>query len=72
MYTEKDLFNYHTLTVKDIMNAPRISDDYYSESRPGDGFAPSNSIVFKGAAGAVPLRAYLEKLGYSGEKHNAK
>ncbi|MFP2427584.1 hypothetical protein [Enterobacter ludwigii] len=68
VYTENDFFHYHTLTDKDIENAPRIRDDYYFEAHPGDGYAPSNSIVFKGATGAAPLRAYLETLGYTKEK----
>lgn len=41
-------FHYHTLTDKDIENAPRVTDDYYFEAHPGDGYAPSNSIFFKG------------------------
>ncbi|HGK4754649.1 hypothetical protein L8T00_14270 [Enterobacter cloacae] len=68
VYTENDFFHYHTLTDKDIENAPRITDDYYFEAHPGDGYAPSNSIIFKGATRAAPLRAYLETLGYSKEK----
>ncbi|MFG6073604.1 hypothetical protein [Enterobacter ludwigii] len=51
VYTENDFFHYHTLTDKDIENAPRIRDDYYFEAHPGDGYAPSNSIVFKGLPG---------------------
>ncbi|HDC4440577.1 TPA: hypothetical protein O8U43_003460 [Enterobacter cloacae] len=68
VYTENDFFHYHTLTDKDIENAPRVTDDYYFEAHPGDGYAPSNSIVFKGATGAAPLHAYLETLGYTKEK----
>lgn len=70
VYTKNDFFNYHTLTDKDIENAPRITDNYYFEAHPGDGYAPSNSIIFKGANGAAPLRSYLEKLGYTREKRN--
>jgi len=70
VYKENDFFNYHTLTDKDIENAPRITDDFYFESHPGDGYAPSNSIIFKGAVGAAPLRSYLEKLGYTKEKRS--
>lgn len=65
VYKENDFFSYHTLTDKDIENAPRITDNYYFESHPGDGYSPSNSIVFKGATDAAPLRAYLENLGYA-------
>lgn len=43
-------------------------DDYYFEAHPVDGYAPSNSIFFKGANGAAPLRKYLETLGYTKEK----
>ncbi|MEP9007861.1 hypothetical protein [Enterobacter bugandensis] len=68
VYTEKDFFHYHTLTDKDIENVPRITHDYYFEAHTGDGYAPSNSIFFKGATGAAPLRAYLETLGYTKEK----
>ncbi|ESN15810.1 hypothetical protein L370_01871 [Enterobacter sp. MGH 24] len=68
VYTENDIFQYHTLTDKDIENAPRITDDYYFEAHPGDGYAPSNSILFKGATGVAPLRTYLETLGYTKEK----
>ncbi|HFK5689831.1 TPA: hypothetical protein ACG0A4_002855 [Enterobacter hormaechei subsp. steigerwaltii] len=68
VYTQNDFFYYHTLTDKDIENAPRVTDDYYFEAHPGDGYAPSNSIFFKGATGAAPLRAYLETLGYTKEK----
>lgn len=68
VYTQNDFFHYHTLTDKDIENAPRVTDDYYFEAHPGDGYAPSNSIFFKGATGAAPLRAYLETLGYAKEK----
>jgi hypothetical protein len=42
-YTENDFLHYHTLTGKDIENAPRVTDDYYFEAHPGDGYAPSNS-----------------------------
>ncbi|MEN4559881.1 hypothetical protein [Pantoea agglomerans] len=64
VYKENDFFSYHTLTDKDIENAPRITDNYYFEAHPGDGYSPSNSIVFKGATDTASLRAYLEKLGY--------
>lgn len=48
VYTENDFFHYLTLTDKDIEKAPRSTDDYYFEAHPGDGYAPSNSIFFKG------------------------
>jgi len=67
-YTEKDFFNYHSLTDNDIEKAPRISKDYYFESHPGDGYAPSNTIIFRGASDVEPLRKYLIKLGYTRQK----
>lgn len=67
-YTENDFFHCHTLSEKDSDNAPRVTDDSYFEAHPGDGYAPSHSIFFKGATGATPLRAYLETLGYTKEK----
>ncbi|WP_312045470.1 hypothetical protein [Erwinia sp.] len=69
-YKEDDFFNYHTLTNKDIKNAPRLTDNFYFESHPGDGYALTNSIIFKGAIGTAPLRAYLQKLGYIREKRS--
>lgn len=64
VYKENDFFSYHTLTDKDIENAPRITDNYYFEAHPGDGYSPSNGIIFKGATDTASLRSYLEKLGY--------
>ena len=64
VYKENNFFNYHMLTDPDIEKAPRITDNYYFESHPGDGYSPSNSIVFKGATDTASLRAYLEKLRY--------
>jgi hypothetical protein len=68
VYTKDDFFKYHMLTDTDIENAPRITDYYSFESHPGDGYSPSNSIVFKGARDTALLRAYLEKLGYVKQK----
>jgi len=70
VYKEIDFFNYHMLTDPDIENAPRITDNYYFESHPGDGYSPSNSIVFKGASDTASLRTYLEKLGYEKQKRS--
>jgi hypothetical protein len=64
VYKENSFFSYHTLTDKDIENAPRITDNYYFEAHPVDGYSPSNGIIFKGATDTASLRAYLEKLGY--------
>jgi len=63
-YTENDFFNYHMQTDQEIEKAPRISGDYYFKSYPGDGYAPANTIIFKGASNVEPLRLYLKKLGY--------
>ncbi|EGT4355284.1 hypothetical protein [Cronobacter sakazakii] len=71
-YTEKDFFNYHSLTDKDIAKAPRISKDYYFESHPGDGYAPSNTIIFRGVSDVEPLRAYLTNLGYTRQKGGSR
>jgi len=70
VYKENDFFNYHMLTDPDIENAPRITDNYYFESHPGDGYSPSNSIVFKGASDNASLRTYLEKLGYEKQRRS--
>ncbi|WP_110876821.1 hypothetical protein [Franconibacter helveticus] len=67
-YTEQDFFNYHSLTDRDIKKTPRISNDYYFESHPGDGYAPSNTIIFRGVSDVEPLRTYLTKLGYTRHK----
>nr|WP_242634063.1 hypothetical protein [Pantoea allii] len=70
VYKENDFFSYHTLTDTDIENAPRITDNYYFEAHPGDGYSPSNSIIFKGSTDTASLRAYLEKLGYVKQKRS--
>lgn len=65
IYTESDFFNYHRLTDKNIQQVPRISKEYYFVSEPGDGYAPSNTVVFEGVSDASPLKSYLKKLGYT-------
>ncbi|WP_267369769.1 MULTISPECIES: hypothetical protein [unclassified Pantoea] len=70
VYKENDFFNYHMLTDPDIEKAPRITNEFYFESHPGDGYSPSNSILFKGATDTASLRAYLEKLGYVKQKRS--
>lgn len=72
IYKETDLYNYYSLTNKEIQNAPRISQNYYFESQPGDGYAPSNAIIFKDAPNPEPLRAYLMKLGYVREQRRLR
>ena len=70
-YTEKNFIDYYALTDRDIQKAPRISRNYHFQSYPGDGYAPSNSIIFKGASDVEPLRAYLGQLGYVRQKGGA-
>jgi len=70
VYKENDFFNYHMLTDPDIEKAPRITNEFYFESHPGDGYSPSNSIIFKGATDNASLHAYLEKLGYVKQKRS--
>ncbi|MCU5773145.1 hypothetical protein N5923_14635 [Erwiniaceae bacterium BAC15a-03b] len=70
VYTESDFFNYHSLTDKEIEKAPRISHDYYFESHPGDGYAPSNTVIFKQASGIARLEDYLKGLGYTKERRS--
>lgn len=64
VYKETDRYNYYSLTYKQIKNAPRISRNYYFESQSGDGYTPSNAIIFKDATDPEPLRAYLAGSGY--------
>ncbi|WP_238081670.1 hypothetical protein [Pseudescherichia vulneris] len=71
-YTENDFFNYHMLTDQEIKKAPRISGDYYFKSYPGDGYAPANTIIFKGASNVEPLRVYLKKLGYTRQRTDSE
>ncbi|GME37979.1 MULTISPECIES: hypothetical protein [unclassified Pantoea] len=70
VYKDNDFFNYHMLTDPDIEKAPRITYEFYFESHPGDGYSPSNSIVFKGASDTASLRTYLEKLGYEKQRRS--
>jgi len=72
VYKETDRYNYYSLTYEEIQNAPRISQNYYFEFQPGDGYAPSNAIIFKDATDPEPLRAYLMKLGYVREQHRLR
>ena len=72
VYKETDRYSYHTLTDKEIKNAPRISQHYYFESQPGDGYAPSNAIIFKDAINPEPLRAWLINLGYVREQRRLR
>lgn len=66
-YTQEDFINYHMLTDKDIANAPRITNDFYFEASPGDGYSPTNSITFKNVDGINLLEVYLLSLGLKKE-----
>lgn len=72
VYKETDRYNYYSLTYNEIQNAPRISQNYYFESQPGDGYAPSNAIIFKDATNPDPLRTYLVNLGYVREQRRLR
>ncbi len=63
-YKRNDYFYYYFLTDDDIAKAPVISEEYYFEYRGGDGYSPSNTVVFQNSGGAQPLREYLQRLGY--------
>ena len=64
IYKETDRYNYYSLTDGEIKKAPRISKDYSFEYHPGDGYYPSNVIIFNDATNPEPLRTYLLSLGY--------
>ena len=70
-YTQRNFISYYSLTDKDIRNTPRISDNYYFESNPGDGYAPSSTILFRKVSDVKPLRDYLSKLGYIKQKNSS-
>ncbi|UYM57713.1 hypothetical protein [Leclercia adecarboxylata] len=72
VYKGTDRYRYYTLTYKEIQNAPRISQSYYFESQPGDGYPPSNAIIFKDTTNAEPLRLYLADLGYTKQKRSQR
>ncbi|EIS2525202.1 hypothetical protein LZG23_004262, partial [Salmonella enterica subsp. enterica serovar Paratyphi A] len=64
VYTENDFLKYHMLTDPDILNSPKVSEKYYFEYHPGDGYPLSNSIVFSEGTDVEPLKRYLSELGY--------
>lgn len=72
VYKETDRYRYYTLTYNEIQNAPRIFQHYYFESHPGDGYPPSNDIIFKDTTNAEPLRVYLINLGYIKERRRKR
>ncbi|MGY5958654.1 DUF3592 domain-containing protein [Kosakonia sp. BK9b] len=64
VYSERNLWDYHTLTQDAIAQAPRISPTYHFEFHNGDGYPSSNSIIFEHASNAGALRDYLRSMGY--------
>lgn len=71
-YTESDYFAYYAFTDEDIRNAPRISSNYAFEYVPGDGYSPSNAIIFNDTSDATPLKMYLMTLGYEQQKRKER
>ncbi|MDY4376011.1 hypothetical protein [Pectobacterium carotovorum] len=67
-YTESEYFTYYAFTDEDIRNAPRISSNYAFEYVPGDGYAPSNAIIFNDTSDTTLLKTYLTTLGYEQQK----
>lgn len=71
VYNKSDFFKYHMLTDSEILNAPRISEYYYFEYHPGDGYPLSNSITFTNTTNttnAESLRKYFAGKGYKFHK----
>ncbi|AMO50745.1 hypothetical protein GA0061071_102312 [Kosakonia oryzendophytica] len=64
VYTEQNLWDYHTLTQDAIAHAPRISANYHFEFHNGDGYPSSNSIIFEDARNIEALRDYVKSMGY--------
>ncbi|WLI75612.1 hypothetical protein Q5705_13535 [Kosakonia sp. H02] len=64
VYTEQNLWNYHSLTQKAIAQAPRITANYHFEFHNGDGYPSTNSIIFDNASNVDALREYLKSIGY--------
>lgn len=64
-YRQNNFFRYHYFTDDQIQNAPRISNDYSFRYRAQDGMVPlMSSIIFIGATDVMPLKKYVESLGY--------
>lgn len=64
VYSEGDVINYFMLTDKEIANVPRVSEKFYFISYPGDGYAPSDEIVFEETNETETIEDYLTSLGY--------
>lgn len=63
-YKKSNLYQYYTLTDREIRNAPVISTDYYfTYITPDEGQWIRSSVVFKGGDISL-LRRYLEALGF--------
>ncbi|WP_158087397.1 hypothetical protein [Pantoea cypripedii] len=64
-YRQSDFFRYHYFTDNQIQNTPRVSNDYSFRYRAQDGMVPlMSSIIFNGATDVMPLKKYIESLGY--------
>lgn len=70
VYTENDFVKYYVLTDSDIKKSPKISNDYYFESTPGDGYSPSNAIIYRNAKEVGQLQEYLKGIGYERQPRN--
>lgn len=64
VYSERNLWDYPSLTQEAIAQAPRITANYHFEFHNGDGYPSTNSIIFEGTRNVEALRAYLKSLGY--------
>lgn len=71
VYTERNLWDYNTLTEKAIAQAPRITTTYHFEFHNGDGYPSINSIIFENASkeSVEALRQYIQSLGYERDPH---
>lgn len=71
VYTERNLWDYNTLTEKAIAQAPRITKKYHFEFHNGDGYPSTNSIIFENASkqSVEALRQYIQSLGYERDPH---
>lgn len=71
VYTERNLWDYNTLTEKAIAQAPRITTRYHFEFHNGDGYPSINSIIFENASkeSIEALRQYIQSLGYERDPH---
>lgn len=71
VYTERNLWDYNTLTEKAIAQAPRITTTYHLEFHNGDGYPSINSIIFENASkeSIEALRQYVQTLGYERDPH---